>query len=218
MKPDVVTYELNKLLPRDAIVTTDSGTNTSLCAQHIEIIDKMMFSVSGTLATMACGLPYAMAAAVAFPNRPVFAVVGDGGFSMLMAELATCVKYDLNVKVIIIKNNMLGQIKWEQMAFLGNPEFGCDLQPIDFAAVAVACGGKGFTIIEPKDCAETLKRALATPGVSVIEAVVDPNDPPLLPKIRFEHAKHMAAALVRGTPAGGEIARKLLRNSISELT
>jgi len=218
MKPDVVTYELNKLLPRDAIVTTDSGTNTSLCAQHIEITDDMMFSVSGTLATMACGLPYAMAAAFAFPNRPVVAVVGDGGFSMLMAELATCVKYGLNVKVVVIKNNMLGQIKWEQMAFLGNPEFGCELQPIDFAAVAAACGGKGFTVTEPNECARTLKNALAMPGLAVIEAVVDPNDPPLLPKIQFEHAKHMAEALVRGTPAGAEIARKLLRNSISELT
>ncbi len=218
MKPDVVTYELNKLLPRDTIVATDSGTNTSLCAQHIEITDDMMFGVSGTLATMACGLPYAIAAAIAFPSRPVVAVVGDGGFSMLMAELATCVKYDLNVKIVIIKNNMLGQIKWEQMAFLGNPEFGCELQPIDFAGVAVACGGKGFTIVEPKDCAETLKRALATPGPVVIEAVVDANDPPLLPKIRYEHAKHMAEALVRGTSAGGEIARKLLRNTITEMT
>jgi pyruvate dehydrogenase (quinone)/pyruvate oxidase len=213
----VVTYELNKLLPRDTIVTTDSGTNTSLCAQHVEITDDMMFGVSGTLATMACGLPYAIAAAIAFPSRPVVAVVGDGGFSMLMVEFATCVKYDLNVKVVIIKNNTLGQIKWEQMAFLGNPEFGCELQPIDFAGVAIACGGKGFTIIDPKECAETLKRVLATSGPVVVEAAVDANDPPLLPKIRYEHAKHMAEALVRGTPGGDEIARKLLRNTISEL-
>lgn len=78
----------------------------------------------------------------------------------------------------------------EQMAFLGNPEFGCELQPIDFAAVAAACGGKGFTVTEPKDCAATLKRALATPGLAVIEAVVDPQRSSALPKIRFEHAKH----------------------------
>jgi pyruvate dehydrogenase (quinone) len=218
MKPDVVVHELNKIMPRDAIVTTDSGTNTGLCAQHIDITEQMMFGVSGTLATMACGLPYAIAAAISHPTRPVVAVVGDGGLSMLAGELATCVKYDLNIKIVVIKNNMLGQIKWEQMAFLGNPEFGCDLQPIDFAALARAFGAVGFSVTKPADCVDTLARALATPGPVVVEALVDPNDPPLLPKIKFEHAKHMAGALMRGTTAGGEIARKLLRNSVNELT
>ena len=84
---------------------------------------------------MANGLPYAIAAQIAYPERQCVAFVGDGGFSMLMAEFATCVKYKLPVKVVVIKNNTLGQIKWEQMVFLGNPEYGCDLQPIDFAAV-----------------------------------------------------------------------------------
>ena len=103
-----------------------------------------MHSISGTLATMACGLPYAIAAQVAYPDRQCVAFVGDGGFSMLMAEFVTAVKYKLPIKVVIIKNNTLGQIKWEQMVFLGNPEFGCDLQPIDFAAFARACGGNGI--------------------------------------------------------------------------
>lgn len=93
---------------------------------------------------MACGFPYAIAAQLAYPDRPVIAFVGDGGFSMLTAEMATCVKYKLPVKVVIVKNNSLGQIKWEQMVFLGNPEFGCDLQLIDFAAFARACGRKGL--------------------------------------------------------------------------
>ena len=95
-----------------------------------------MHSVSGNLASMGNGLPYAMAAQLAHPGRQCVAFVGDGGFSMLMAEFATCVKYELPVKVIILKNNSLGMIKWEQMVFLGNPEFSCDLQPIDFAAFA----------------------------------------------------------------------------------
>ncbi len=218
MKPDVVVHQLNKLLPADAIITTDSGTNTGLCAQHIELRDGMLFGVSGTLATMACGLPYAIAAAIAFPDRPVFAVVGDGGVSMLMAEFATAVKYNLDIKVVVIKNNMLGQIKWEQMAFLGNPEFGCELQPIDFAGVARACGSTGFSIVEPDRCARTLEAALAAKGLVVIEAEVDPNDPPLLPKIKYDHAKHMAEALARGTKGGRDIARKLLRNTITEMT
>ena len=83
---------------------------------------------------------------------------------MLMAEFATCVKYQLPVKVVVVKNNTLGQIKWEQMVFLGNPEYGCDLQPIDFAAFARACGGAGFTIEDPAECGAVLDEALAAPG------------------------------------------------------
>ena len=95
----------------------------------------MKMTLSGNLATMAPGLPYALAAQLAFPDRPVIAFVGDGGFSMLMADFVTAVKYKLPIKVVIIKNNYLGQIKWEQMVFLGNPEFGVDLHPIDFVKV-----------------------------------------------------------------------------------
>jgi pyruvate dehydrogenase (quinone) len=100
----------------------------------------MKFSCSGNLATMACGVPYAIAAALAYPERQVVSVVGDGGFTMLMASSRPASKYDLDVKIIVIKNNSLGQIKWEQMVFLGNPEYECELQPIDFAAVARGFG------------------------------------------------------------------------------
>src|SRR3954465_4672055 len=189
MKPQVVGYELNKLLASDTIVTTDSGTNTSWAARYLDMREDMMFAVSGNLATMACGLPYAMAAALAFPGRQVVALVGDGGLSMLMAELATAAKYALNVKVVVLKNNSLGQIKWEQMAFLGNPEFGCDLHPIDYAAVARACGVQGFTISDPAQCAAVLREALDTPGPALIEATVDPNEPPLPPKATLSRQK-----------------------------
>ncbi len=90
----------------------------------------MQFSLSGLLATMANGLPYSVRAAIAYPGRQVVCVVGDGGLSMLMRELATLVKYKLRVCVVVIKNNVLGQIKWEQMILEGNPEFGVELQPI----------------------------------------------------------------------------------------
>jgi hypothetical protein len=97
------------------------------------------------------GLPYTIAAQVALPNRQCVAFVGDGGFSMLMADFVTAVKYKLPIKVVIVKNNTLGQIKWEQMVFLGNPEYAVDLQPIDFAAYAHACGGIGFSVEDPAD-------------------------------------------------------------------
>ena len=87
---------------------------------------------------------------VAYPDRQVVCFVGDGGFTMLMGEIATLVKYKLNVKIVVIKNNVLGQIKWEQMVFLGNPEYVCELQPIDFATVARGFGLPAFRIDEPK--------------------------------------------------------------------
>jgi len=217
MKPQVVAHELNKFVADDAIIATDSGTITTWIARHLKIRGNMMFSCSGNLATMACGLPYAVAAAVAYPGRQVVAFVGDGGLTMLIGELATCKKYDLNVKVIVIKNNALGQIKWEQMVFLGNPEYVCELQPIDFAAVARGFGIDAYSVDDPTQCGETLRRALAKAGPALIEAVVDPHEPPMPPKITFEDAKNFAEALARGTPAAGKIALTVASDTVREL-
>ena len=132
MKPQVVAGALNELLADDAIISTDSGTITTWVARHVSIRRGQLFSCSGNLASMAPGLPYAIAAQIAYPGRQSVAVVGDGGFTMLMGEFVTAVKYRLPIKIVILKNNSLGQIKWEQMIFLGNPEYGCNLEPIDF--------------------------------------------------------------------------------------
>jgi pyruvate dehydrogenase (quinone) len=217
MKPQVVAWELGRRLPADAIVASDSGTVASWFAQYIPARRGQMFSLSGTLASMANGLPYIIAAQLAHPGRPCFAFVGDGGFSMLMAELATCVKYRLPVKIVVIKNNSLGMIKWEQMVFLGNPEYGCELQPIDFAAFARACGARGITIDDPAQCGLALDEALAIEGPVVIEAVVDPHEPPLPPSITLEQAGHFAQALARGTPHRGRIALTALSDKVREL-
>src|ERR1051325_8333041 len=192
MKPQVVTYELNKLLRDDAIVSSDSGTIATWAARYIEMRGEMQFSLSGTLATMANGLPYSIGAAVAHPGRQVVCVVGDGGFTMLMGEVATLVKYKLPVKVIIIKNNVLGMIKWEQMVLEGNPQYGVQLQPIDFAAYAKACGAAGYTIEEPKQAEEILREALAYDGPAVVQAVVDPNEPPMPGNITMKQALNFA--------------------------
>jgi len=217
MKPQVVTYELNKLLDDDAIVSADSGTIATWAARYIDIRDRMQFSLSGSLATMANGLPYSIGAAVAYPGRQVVCVVGDGGFTMLMGEVATLVKYDLHVKVIIIKNNVLGQIKWEQMVFEGNPEFGVELQPIDFEAYAKACGARGFTIERPQDAAMVLKEALAYPGPAVVQALVDPSEPPMPGKISMKQAIHLGEALARGQKDRGDIMRTILEDKVREV-
>jgi pyruvate dehydrogenase (quinone) len=217
MKPQVVAHELGRRLASHAIVACDSGTITTWWARHIPARRGQLHSVSGNLATMACGLPYAIAAQIAYPGRQVVAFVGDGGFSMLMAEFATCVKYELPVKIFVVKNNTLGQIKWEQMVFLGNPEYGCELHPIDFAAVARACGGTGFTIDDPARCGDVVEQALATPGPVVVEAVVDPFEPPLTARVTLDQATKFATSLIRGEPNREKIALAVLGDRVREL-
>ena len=217
MKPQVVAHELGRLLKDDAIIATDSGTITTWVARHVPIRGEQMISLSGNLATMACGLPYAIGAQAAYPDRQVVAFVGDGGFTMLMGEIATAVKHELPIKVIIIKNNSLGQIKWEQMVFLGNPEYVCDLHPIDFAAFARACGAKGMSIERPEECRRVLEQAMATPGPVVVEALVDPNEPPMPPRVKPEQALHFGQALARGTPQRGKIALTVMSDTVREI-
>jgi pyruvate dehydrogenase (quinone) len=217
MKPQVVTFQLNKLLDNDAIVSSDSGTIATWCARYIEIRDQMQFSLSGSLATMANGLPYSVGAAVAYPGRQVVCVVGDGGLTMLMGEIATLVKYKLNVTVIVIKNNTLGQIKWEQMVEDGYPEFGVDLQPIDFAAYARACGAAGYCLEDPAQAEAVLREALAQPGPALVEAVVDANEPPLPGKITMHQAMNFAKSLAGGEENRFDIIKSVLKDKVREV-
>jgi pyruvate dehydrogenase (quinone) len=217
MKPQVVTYQLNKLLDPDAIVCSDSGTIATWTARYIEIRDRMQFSLSGSLATMGNGLPYGVAASIAYPGRQVVCIVGDGGLTMLMGEIATLVKYNLPVKVVVIKNNVLGEIKWEQMAQEGNPQYGVELEPIDFAGYARCCGAAGFTIDDPQNAESTLRQALAHPGPAVIEAVVDPNEPPLPGNITAEQALHFAEALGKSEKDRWKIIKTVLEDKVREV-
>src|SRR5690606_18672057 len=132
-------------------------------------------------------------------------------------ELATCVKYRLNIKIIVIKNDSLGQIKWEQMVFLGNPEYACDLQPIDFTAVAKGFGAEGVRIDRPDHCADQLAHALALAGPVVIEAIVDPHEPPMPPKASLAQAAKLTEALLRGSPDAVTIARRIGKDVVREI-
>jgi pyruvate dehydrogenase (quinone) len=217
MKPQVPAHELNGLLQDDAIVVTDSGTIASWAARQIRIRRGQMFSVSGSLATMACGLPYALGAQVAYPGRQVVALVGDGDFTMLMGDLATAVKYQLPVKILIFKNDSLAQIRWEQMIFDGFPEYGTELHPIDFAKFAEAVGAGGYTIERPQEAGSILAEALAYPGPAVIQAVVDVNEPPMPPKLTYDQVAHFAQALAKGQPERLDILRTIVAGRVREL-
>ncbi len=217
MKPQVVAQALNEFLDDDAIVSADSGTIATWAARHVRMRGDMQFSLSGNLATMANGLPYSIGAAIAYPGRQVVAIVGDGGFTMLMGEVATLVKHKLPVKVIVFKNNVLGMIKWEQMVLEGTPQYGVELEPIDFAAFARACGAGGFTVTDPKDLPSVLRQAFDHPGPAVVEAVVDPNEPPLPGRITTQQAVHFAEALLKGERLGWEIFKTVAKDKIREV-
>jgi len=210
LKPQLVVKAFGERLPDNAILATDSGQNTEMAARHIDIREGQGFGVSGTLASMACGLPYAIAAGIAFPGRPVFAVVGDGGFAMQMGEFSTAVRYRIPLKVLVLKNNMLNQIAWEQMMFLGNPQFGCELQPIDFAMAAEAMGGIGYSVAQPDQVQSTLDAAFSAQGPVVIEAVVDAYEPMMPPRMPPDYEDNFRKALPE-TPG-----HEMIEENISE--
>ena len=209
MKPGRIALEVGARLQSDAIVTWDSGHNTGLCARFIDARGTQRFGGSGMMASMGCAVPYAIAAALAYPGRQVVAFVGDGGLSMLLGELASVVRYRLPIKIVVVKNNTLGQIKWEQMLFLGNPEYECDLQPIDFAKVAEAMGIRGYRVADPEQCGPVLDEAFAYDGPALIEATVDPNEPLLPPKRRPKYAENLQKALAQDTKGRSQIEQAL---------
>ena len=217
MKPQVVGYELSKRTKEGAIIVSDSGTNTTVWARYMKAKKGQKHSCSGNLASMACGMPYAIAAQVAFPDRQVVAVIGDGGFTMLMGEVITAVAYKLPIKFVIIKNNTLGQIKWEQMVFEGNPEYQCDLFPIDFVAFARAVGAEGVRIDNQKEAGALFDKALTLPGPVIIECVVDPLTAMLPPKITAKQAIKFTEALAKGEPDRLTIALTAAHDTVRQI-
>jgi pyruvate dehydrogenase (quinone)/pyruvate oxidase len=217
MKPQVIGWELGKRIPSDAIVTSDSGTITTWWARFVPALRGQKHSCSGNLATMACGLPYAIAAAVAYPDRPVYCIIGDGGLSMLLGELITVAAYKLNIKIVVIKNDTLGQIKWEQMVFLGNPEYACDLYPVDFVTIAQGIGIDAIQIADSANCGSQLDSVVHRQEPILIEAVVDQFTPPMPAKVKASQAIKLAEALVRGEPNRAKIVLTNAHDKVREL-
>lgn len=217
MKPQLVLSALDRLLPNDAIITVDNGATTTWAARYLRMRGERRFAWPGTLATMGCALPYAIAGAIAHPGQRAVCVVGDGALAMLLGELATVARYGLDIKIIVVKNNALAQIRWEQMVFLGTPDYATTLPLIDFAAVARGVGLAAYTIERPEECADALAEALASEGPALIEAVVDPHEPPLPPKATLTQAAQMAEAMARGVPSRRRMALTLASDSVRQM-
>jgi pyruvate dehydrogenase (quinone)/pyruvate decarboxylase len=180
LRPQMVMRELSAQLAPDAVISLDCGANTHFAARIIELKAGQKLTGTGMLATMAPGLPFAIAAQLAFPKRQSVAVVGDGGFTQLMGELVTAVKYELPIKIVILKNDSLAEVLFEQQE-LGNPNYGCELAPIDFVAFAKACGADGFRCSHPAEVKAAIQATLRSPRTAVLEARVDAGEKPALP-------------------------------------
>jgi pyruvate dehydrogenase (quinone)/pyruvate oxidase len=216
--PQYVVSVLNELAAGDAVLTCDSGTIATWAARHWTIRDRREFYLSGNLATMAPGMPYAIGIQHAFPGRQVIGYVGDGGFSMLMAEFITAIQHKLPVKIVINNNNSLGQILWEQMV-LGYPEHGVRYpQPfVNYAALAEANGALGIKVEQAADVRGAIQQALAHAGPALVDVNVNPDEPPLPGKVGYDQAKKFAEAFLRGQPRKATIATTLFKDKINQL-
>ena len=203
----------------DAILTCDSGTIATWAARHWTIRGNREFYLSGNLATMAPGLPYAIAMQHAHPGRQVIAFVGDGGFAMLMAEFLTAVRHELPIKVVVNNNNSYGQILWEQIV-LGFPEFAVrHAEPeADFAAWATACGGFGAKVTDAAALPQAIASLLEHDGAGLVDCTVNPNEPPMPGKVTYEQAKHFTEAFLRGQPHKAATVATIARDKISQLS
>ena len=201
-------FELNKRLPDGVIVTADAGTTADWYAHHLRFRRGMRGDLSGRLATMLAAMPYATSAKFAFPDRPVICTIGDGAFQMLgMNELITMKKYlkrfpNKQFVVLILHNNDLGQVSWEMRTEDANPVWRTaqDVESIDYAGYARLLGFQGIRVEKDDDAANAIETALAHDGVTVIDAMVSRNIPPLPPHITKEYAKNTGIALLKGDP------------------
>ncbi len=220
INPQLVFFTLSPKLPDGAIVTTDSGSSTNWWARDLKMRKGMLATLSGNLATMGCGVPYAIGAKFAYPERPVLACVGDGAMQMNgMAELLTVAKYwkkwaDPRFIVCVLNNRDLNQVTWEMRAQSGDPklEASQNIPDFQYAKYAQLIGLDGVRVEKPEDLDEAWERALASDKPFVFEAVTDPDVPPLPPHIRLNQAKAFASSLFKGDPNEVGIIRQSIRS------
>jgi pyruvate dehydrogenase (quinone) len=224
INPQLVVHELSKRLPEGCILAADSGSSTNWFARHLRLREGMTASLSGTLATMGSGMPYAIAAKFAHPARPVIAFVGDGAMQMNgLNELITVGKYwqrwsEPTFVACVFNNRDLNQVTWEQRVLSGDPKYPATQQIPDFpyAQYAELIGLASLRIDRPSGVGGAWDEALASARPMVLEFVVDPEIPPLPPHITVEQAEKMASAMVKGDPERLGVMEKSLRAKLEE--
>jgi pyruvate dehydrogenase (quinone) len=223
INPQLVFHELSQRLPDGAILLADSGSATNWWARHLRMRRGMDAALSGTLATMCPAVPYALAAKLAFPRRPVVACLGDGAMQMIgingLIDLARYQdRWSGALVVLVLNNGDLNQVTWEQRVLAGDAklETSQDLPAFDFAAYARQLGLEGIRVETPADVGPAWDRALAADAPVLLDVVTDPEVPPLPPHIRMEHAKGMASSLFHGDPEAGRVVRQTVRDKLKD--
>ena len=225
LNPMRVFHELSPLLPDRCMLTADSGTAANWWARHLRLRAGMTAAISGTLATMGCAIPYALGAKLAHPDRPLIAALGDGAFQMNgISALIDITHYaprfeDPRCIILVLNNGDLNEVSWEQRAMAGDPRYEASqsLPPFPYARYAELLGMKAVRVDSPDDVRGAWEEALAHDGPVLYEAVTDPNMPPLPPQIRFETARNMTRAFLRGDPAARDIVRHTIRARRADL-
>jgi len=225
INPQRVAYELSQRLPENAIVTADSGTTSVWYARDLEFRRGMMGSVSGTLATMGCAVPYAIAAKFAYPDRPVVALVGDGAMQMNgLTELITVSKYwdrwsDPRLIVMVLNNRDLAYVTWEERIQAGDPKWETSqaLPDVPYAEFAKSIGLGGMRVEDPDQVGPAWDRALSADRPFVLDMVTDPNVPPLPPHITLKQARGFMGALLSGEPDAGSTLANTARQLVESL-
>jgi pyruvate dehydrogenase (quinone) len=226
LNPQRVFHELSPKLPDNCILTADSGSATNWWARQLKLRGGMRAALSGTLATMCPGVPYAFAAKMAYPDRPVIACLGDGAMQMLginaLIDIAARWEEWANKQlvVLVLHNDDLNQVTWEQRVLAGDPKLEASQRLPDFpyAEYARSLGLHGITVDSPDRVADAWDEALAAGRPVLYEAITDPEVPPLPPHIKLEQATSIAKALAKGDPHGGRIASQSLKGKLKELT
>jgi pyruvate dehydrogenase (quinone) len=225
INPQRVFWELSPRLPDNCILSSDSGSSANWFARDLKIRRGMMASLSGNLATMGPGVPYAIAAKFAFPERVAIALVGDGAMQMNgSSELITISKYwkrwsDPRLVVLVLHNNDLNQVTWEQRVLAGDPKFKCsqDLPDFRYARYAESLGLKGILVDTPNAIGRAWDEALAADRPVVIDAITDPDVPPMPPHITFDQARAYASALLKGDPNRVGVIRQTFREMVDAI-
>jgi pyruvate dehydrogenase (quinone) len=225
INPELVFHELSPRLPDDAVITADSGSAANWYARHVRIRGQMRGSLSGTLATMGCAVPYAIGAKFGRPNRPCFALVGDGAMQMNgINELITIAKYwrdwaEPRLVVAVLHNNDLNQVTWELRAMGGSPQFLPSQQLPDFpyAGFARSLGLHGVLAEKPEEVAPAWDEALASDRPCVVEFLTDPAVPPIPPHATWDQIEKAVEAIVRGDSDRLDMIKQGLRSKVQEI-
>jgi len=224
LNPLLVFHELSPRLPDGCILTADSGSATNWWARHLKVRKGMKAALSGTLATMCPGVPYAFAAKMAYPDRPVIAALGDGAMQMLGINALIDIAYryeswsNKQLVVVVLNNRDLNQVTWEQRVLAGDPKLDASqvLPPFEYARYAELLGLRGIRVDSPDQVAGAWDEALAADRPVVYEAITDPEYPPLPPHIKMTQAKHMAKAIAKGEPNAAQIMKESAKGKLHE--